>query len=155
MRAFALRLGKWRVEDGEGGAALGKRSLGGDRRVQVDEEDGKPSKSLFSPKNRYRDATFCEVQIFTGRTHQIRVHALALGHPVAGDTKYGERDDNKPLRELGLKRMFLHSHFLKFNAEGEFGKLIVNAPLPDELREMLEKLQIGRASCRERVRQNV
>src|SRR3546814_3760155 len=79
--------------------------LAGDRRVQVDEEDGKPSKSLFSPKNRYRDATFCEVQIFTGRTHQIRVHALALGHPVAGDTKYGERDDNKPLRELGLKRI--------------------------------------------------
>src|SRR3546814_13963737 len=75
-RYFALLLGKWRGEDREVDAALVKRSLAGDRRVQVDEEDGKPSKSLFSPKNRYRDATFCEVQIFTGRTHQIRVHEL-------------------------------------------------------------------------------
>ncbi|WP_436286645.1 RluA family pseudouridine synthase [Solimonas terrae] len=139
-RYFALLLGKWRGEDRDVDAALVKRSLPGDRRVQVDEEDGKPSKSRFSPQSRYRDATLCEVQIFTGRTHQIRVHALALGHPVAGDTKYGEREDNKPLRELGLKRMFLHSHFLKFNAEGEFGKLIVNAPLPDELRAVLDKL---------------
>src|SRR3546814_13595411 len=65
--------------------------LAGDRRVQVDEEDGKPSKSLFSPKNRYRDATFCEVQIFTGRTHQIRVHALALGHPEIGSASCRER----------------------------------------------------------------
>lgn len=144
-RYFALLIGKWRGEDRDVDAALVKsRIASGERRMKVDDDDGKPSKSRFSPKARYRDATLCEVQIFSGRTHQIRVHALALGHPVAGDTKYGEREDNKPLRELGLKRMFLHSHFLKFNAEGDLPKLIVNAPLPDELRDVLDHLPRAR-----------
>jgi 23S rRNA pseudouridine955/2504/2580 synthase len=144
-RYFALLLGKWRGEDRDVDAALVKSRLQtGESRVLIDEEDGKPSKSRFSPKSRYRDATLCEVEIFSGRTHQIRVHALALGHPVAGDSKYGEREDNKPLRELGLKRMFLHSHFLKLPQEGGFGTLIVNAGLPDELRAVLERLPRGR-----------
>ncbi|WP_436286670.1 RluA family pseudouridine synthase [Solimonas marina] len=140
-RYFALLVGKWRGEDRDVDAALVRNRLqSGERRVQIDEDDGKPSKSRFSPKARYRDATLCEVQIFSGRTHQIRVHALALGHPVAGDTKYGERSDNKPLRDLGLKRMFLHSHFLQLPAQGDFGKLLLNAPLPDELRDVLDRL---------------
>ncbi|SEQ98701.1 23S rRNA pseudouridine955/2504/2580 synthase [Solimonas aquatica] len=140
-RYFALLIGRWRGEDRDVDAALVKNRLNGEQhRVQIDEEDGKPSKSRFSPKERYRDATLCEVQIFSGRTHQIRVHALALGHPVAGDQKYGERTDNKPLRELGLKRMFLHSHFLKLLPDGTFDKLIVNAPMPDELRDVLSRL---------------
>lgn len=144
-RYFALLIGRWRGEDRDVDAALVKSRLqSGERRVEIDEDDGKPSKSRFSPKVRYRDATLCEVQIFSGRTHQIRVHALALGHPVAGDTKYGERDDNKPLRELGLKRMFLHSHFLALPADGEFRKLILNAALPDELRDVLDKLPRAR-----------
>lgn len=144
-RYFALLLGRWRGEDRDVDAALVKSRLqSGEHRVIIDEDDGKPSKSRFSPKVRYRDATLCEVEIFSGRTHQIRVHALALGHPVAGDTKYGERDDNKPLRALGLKRMFLHSHFLKLPADGDFGKLILNAAMPDELREVLERLPRAR-----------
>lgn len=144
-RYFALLLGRWRGEDRDVDAALVRSRLeGGERRVQIDEDEGKPSKSRFSPKARYRDATLCEVQIFSGRTHQIRVHALALGHPVAGDEKYGEREDNKPLRELGLKRMFLHSHFLLLTATADFPKLILNAPMPDELREVLEKLPRAR-----------
>ena len=144
-RYFALLIGKWRGEDRDVDAALVKSRLaGGEHRVQIDEEDGKPSKSRFSPKARYRDATLCEVEIFSGRTHQIRVHALALGHPVAGDEKYGERDDNKPLRELGLKRMFLHSHFLKLPAADEFRPLMLSAALPDELREVLDKLPRSR-----------
>ena len=144
-RYFALVTGKWRGEDRDVDAALVKsRIAGGERRVQIDEDDGKPSKSRFSPKARYRDATLCEVQIFSGRTHQIRVHALALGHPVAGDSKYGERDVNKPLREFGLKRMFLHSHLLKLPVDKEFRALLLSAPLPDELREVLDKLPRAR-----------
>jgi len=144
-RYFALLIGKWRGEDRDVDAALVKNRLDGSQhRVEIDEEDGKPSKSRFSPKARYRDATLCEVQIFSGRTHQIRVHALALGHPVAGDDKYGERADNKPLRELGLKRMFLHSHFLKLMSDGSFDKLLISAPMPDELRNVLEKLPKSR-----------
>jgi 23S rRNA pseudouridine955/2504/2580 synthase len=88
----------------------------------------------------YRDATLCEVEIFSGRTHQIRVHALALGHAVAGDRKYGEREEQKTLRDKGLRRMFLHSHFLELPAAAPFAKLALSAPMTDELREFLEKL---------------
>ena len=139
-RYFALLIGKWRGEDRDVDAALVKVRLGDQHHVQLD-EDGKPSKSRFSPRAKYRDATLCEVEIFSGRTHQIRVHALALGHPVAGDDKYGERQYNAPLRERGLKRMFLHSHFLQLPAAEGFPKMILNAPMPDELRDFLQRLQ--------------
>ena len=54
--------------------------------------------------------------------------------------KYGEREVHKPLRERGLKRMFLHSHFLQLAADADFPKLIVSAAMPDELRDFLDKL---------------
>lgn len=140
-RYFALLIGRWRGEAREVDAALVRSQLkGGERYVEVDEEDGKPSRSRFTPQARYRDATLCEVEIFSGRTHQIRVHALALGHPVAGDRKYGEREVQRPLRERGLKRMFLHSHYLKLPLEGDFPKLLLTAPMPDELRDFLNRL---------------
>jgi 23S rRNA pseudouridine955/2504/2580 synthase len=63
--------------------------------------------------------SYCEVRIETGRTHQIRVHAQHIGHPVAGDDKYGDADANKRLREkAGLKRMFLHASTLEFALDG-------------------------------------
>lgn len=138
-RYFALVHGRWKGEDKDCDAALVKVRLGDQHHVQLDEE-GKPSLSRFSPRNKYKDATLCEVEIFSGRTHQIRVHALALGHPVVGDAKYGERDQNHPMRERGLKRMFLHAHFLQLKPEGDFPKLLLNAPMPDELRDFLQRL---------------
>lgn len=140
-RYFALLCGRMRGEARDVDAALVKNRLqGGERYVELDEEDGKPSRSRFTPQQRYKDATLCEVEIFSGRTHQIRVHALALGHPVAGDRKYGEREAMKPMRERGLKRMFLHSHFLQLPADIEFSRLIVAAPMPEELRDFLNGL---------------
>ncbi|MGQ0501849.1 MAG: RluA family pseudouridine synthase [Panacagrimonas sp.] len=144
-RYFALLVGRWKGEVREVDAALVKNTLGsGERFTEVDEEDGKPSRSRFTPQARYRDATLCEVEIFSGRTHQIRVHALALGHSVAGDRKYGERGGDKLIRDQGLKRMFLHSHFLKLAPEGHFDKLILSAAMPDELRDVLQRLPVGR-----------
>lgn len=141
-RYFALLVGRWKGEDREVDAALVRSALAsGERFMEVDDEDGKPSRSVFSPKARYRDATLCEVQIFSGRTHQIRVHALALGHPVAGDRKYGDKGFDQLIREKGLlKRMFLHSHFLKLGADDRFGRLLLSAPMPDELREVMDRL---------------
>ena len=144
-RYFALLLGRLQGGARDVDAALVKSRLaGGERYVEIDEEDGKPSKSRFVPQAHYRDATLCEVHIFSGRTHQIRVHSLALGHPVAGDRKYGLRDEQKPLRDRGLRRMFLHSHFLQLPADGAFPKLIINAPMTEELREFLDLLGPGR-----------
>lgn len=144
-RYFALVCGRWVGGDRDVDAALVKNRLeNGERYVEIDEEDGKPSHSRFTPQARYKEGTLCEVQIFSGRTHQIRVHALALGHPVAGDTKYGMRDDQKAIRNKGLRRMFLHSHFLQLMADGEFPKLILNSPMPDDLRDFLNKLGTAR-----------
>ncbi len=144
-RYFALLVGRLQGGARDVDAALVKSRLeGGERYVQIDEEDGKPSKSRFTPQQHYKDATLCEVEIFSGRTHQIRVHALALGHPVAGDRKYGLRDEQKVLREKGLRRMFLHSHFLQLPADGDFGKLILNAPITEELREFMGLLGGGK-----------
>lgn len=141
-RYFALLAGRLQGGARDVDAALVKSRLGsGERYVQVDEEDGKPSRSRFTPVTHYRDATLCEVEIFSGRTHQIRVHALALGHPVAGDRKYGTREEQKTLRDKGLRRMFLHSHFLELPAAGDFRKLTLSAPMTDELREFLDKLR--------------
>jgi len=140
-RYFALLIGRLSGGPYDVDAALVKSRLAsGERYVEVDDEDGKASHSRFTVQNRYHEGTLCEVEIFSGRTHQIRVHALALGHAVAGDRKYGEREDHKLLRERGLKRMFLHSHFLQLPADGDFAKLIVAAPLPDDLRQFLDKL---------------
>ncbi|HVT35925.1 MAG TPA: pseudouridine synthase, partial [Nevskiaceae bacterium] len=78
-RYFALLCGRWSGGERDVDAALVRNRLAsGERYVEIDEEDGKPSHSRFTPQARYRDATLCEVEIFSGRTHQIRVHALAL-----------------------------------------------------------------------------
>lgn len=144
-RYFALLVGRLQGGARDVDAALVKSRLeGGERYVQIDEEDGKPSKSRFTPQQHYKDATLCEVEIFSGRTHQIRVHALALGHPVAGDRKYGLREEQKTLRDKGLRRMFLHSHFLELPSDGEFGKLLVNAPITEELRDFMGLLGGGK-----------
>jgi 23S rRNA pseudouridine955/2504/2580 synthase len=143
-RYFALLVGRLQGGARDVDAALVKSRLGGERFMEIDEEDGKPSRSRFVPQAHYRDATLCEVEIFSGRTHQIRVHALALGHAVAGDRKYGQREEQKPLRDKGLRRMFLHSHFLELPADGKSPRLTLSAPMTDELREFLERLGPGR-----------
>ena len=130
------------------------RLSSGERFVLVDEL-GKPSRSRFTPVQRFAQATLCEVDIFSGRMHQIRVHAADIGHPVAGDRKYGQADDKRPLRDLGLRRTFLHAFSLRLPAAGppgaagagsshEFPALIVESPLPEELEAFLQKLGAGR-----------
>lgn len=91
---------------------------------------GKPSLSHFTLLERRGGHSYCEVRIETGRTHQIRVHAQHLGHPVAGDDKYGEADVNKRLRDqLGLKRLFLHAASLEFALDAGQTPYVLSAPL--------------------------
>jgi len=111
---------------------------GGERMVRVD-ADGKASRSIFTEIERYADASLVEVALETGRTHQIRVHAQHIGHPLAGDEKYGDRDFNKSMRERGLKRLFLHAARFEF----ELGERVFafSAPLAPELAEVTGTLQ--------------
>lgn len=113
---------------------------GGERMVRVDPA-GKPSTSHIKVLERRGGHSFCEVRIETGRTHQIRVHAAHLGHPVAGDEKYGDREANKRLAEqAGLRRLFLHAASIEFALEGGAKPYLINAPLPEDLSTVLDRL---------------
>ncbi len=113
---------------------------GGERHVQVNQA-GKPSLSHFRVLERRGGQSYCEVRIETGRTHQIRVHAQHIGHPVAGDDKYGDPVVNKRFREqIGLKRLFLHAATLEFALDGGKTPYLLNAPLAPELTEALDRL---------------
>src|SRR5512141_3182420 len=81
---------------------------GGERMVRVDDA-GKAALTRFRTIEAFRDATLAEAALFTGRTHQIRVHSAHSGHPIAGDEKYGDREFNLRMREFGLRRLFLHA----------------------------------------------
>lgn len=139
-RYQALLCGRWQGGSRDVDSALLKnRLMSGERFVLVDDQ-GKPSRSRFTPVARYAAATLCEVNIYSGRMHQIRVHAAELGHPVAGDRKYGHVEEKTPLRALGLKRTFLHAASLRLPADGEFPALVLDSPLPSELSDFLKKL---------------
>ena len=113
---------------------------GGERHVQVN-AIGKPSISHFKVLERRGGHSYCEVRIETGRTHQIRVHAQHIGHPVAADDKYGDEVASKRLREqIGLKRLFLHAASLEFRLEDGKVPYLLNAPLAPELAEALDRL---------------
>ncbi|MDQ3510241.1 MAG: RluA family pseudouridine synthase [Pseudomonadota bacterium] len=113
---------------------------GGERYVQV-HHAGKPSLSHFRVLERRGGQSYCEIRIATGRTHQIRAHAKHIGHPVAGDEKYGDPEVNKRLRDqAGLKRMFLHAATLEFKLDGGKTPYLLNASLAPELVDVLDRL---------------
>ena len=113
---------------------------GGERMVRVD-PDGKASVSHFTLLERRAGFSFCKIRIETGRTHQIRVHAAHIGHPVAGDDKYGDKDANKKLStQFGLKRLFLHAASMQFALNDGKTPYALNAPLAAELNEVLNRL---------------
>ncbi len=129
-----LKPSPFRVE-----AALRKQVLqGGERMVQV-AADGKPSISTFTAKQRLPGATLADVLIETGRTHQIRVHAKHIRHPVAGDEKYGDPEFNARMKTFGLRRLFLHAASLRLRGPGGEDYLF-HAPLPTELTAPLDAL---------------
>lgn len=111
----------------------------GERRVRVS-SDGKASHSIVRLVRRWPRFSLLEVELMTGRTHQIRVHLAHLGFPLCGDGKYGDFALNKALEAEGLKRMFLHAARLSFAHPLSGEPLALEAPLPAELRAFVEYL---------------
>jgi 23S rRNA pseudouridine955/2504/2580 synthase len=112
----------------------------GERHVRV-AAAGKDSVSVFKPVQFFGSlATLMEVDIPTGRTHQIRVHASFAGHPLLGDDKYGDRARNADLKRHGLKRTFLHAQSVAFEWPGSANPFHVSAPLPAELSAVLDAI---------------
>ena len=140
-RYLALLSGAWAGGRQTVTAPLRKNLLrGGERMVSVD-ESGKQAISVFNPLTRFRDATLVEVELKTGRTHQIRVHAAHIGHPLAADEKYGDPAFNQTMKALGLRRMWLHAHYLEFMEAAEGEQIAVSAPLGDELKAVIDRLE--------------
>ncbi|MCM2307952.1 MAG: RluA family pseudouridine synthase [Sulfuritalea sp.] len=139
-RYLALVKGCWRNELQHVRLPLLKYlTAEGERRVSVNPE-GKASHSIMRLVARWENFSLVEVELKTGRTHQIRVHLAHLGFPIAGDDKYGDFSLNKALQKAGLGRMFLHAAKLALPHPLSGAPVELAAPLPDELRRFTEKL---------------
>ncbi len=139
-RYLALLRGGWSGGPRHIQAALRKNRLqGGERIVRVD-ADGKQAETIFHPVSEHGLASLVDIELKTGRTHQIRVHAAHIGQPLAGDEKYGDPEFNRRMKTYGLRRLFLHAHMVEFTDPGSDDVINVSAPLPDELRQVLDNL---------------
>ena len=102
------------------------------------EQEGKEAITAWEVVERFKNATYVKVRIYTGRTHQIRVHFLAINHPVMGDTLYHVKN-MRHIREKDYGRIFLHANTLSIHlANGK--KKTFTAPLPKELKAILHAL---------------
>lgn len=138
---LALLAGVWRGGPRRVSEALARRGPRGRvRRVTVDEA-GRHAESFFFPRRHFAEATLMGVEIGTGRTHQIRVHAAHEGFPVAGDSQYGDFEFNRRMKRLGLRRQFLHAENLRFRLPENRRLYRIHAPLPADLEAVLERLE--------------
>jgi 23S rRNA pseudouridine1911/1915/1917 synthase len=117
--------------------------LGRDRRVRTristDTDDPHPAITHFETEGTFEDSTLLRVTLETGRTHQIRAHLLAIGHPVVGDPEYGG------MKKTGLCRQFLHAERLAFKHPETGASVDVRAPLPEDLVRALRQASGERA----------
>ena len=139
-RYLALVRGQWVEGARSVTVALRKNQLqGGERIVRVD-AGGKAAETIFHPVSIHGPASLVEVELKTGRTHQIRVHAAHIGHPLAGDEKYGDQNFNRDMKSYGLRRLFLHAHMIEFDNPAGAGVINVSAPLGYDLKQVLDNL---------------
>ncbi len=139
-RYMALVRGSWPAAKKKISAPLLKNNLrSGERMVEVNPE-GKEALTVFRVLRRFGEfATLVEASPITGRTHQIRVHAKYAGHSIAGDSKYGDEEFTREIRELGGKRLFLHAYALTVPLP-EGGELKVEAEVDEVWERTLERL---------------
>jgi 23S rRNA pseudouridine1911/1915/1917 synthase len=101
--------------------------------------DGRPSVTGYRVRERFTAWTLLELDLVTGRTHQIRVHLEAIGHPVAGDRVYGTGTSRRG--PDGLDRLFLHAWRLELTSPSSGELIRATAPLPAELERVLATLR--------------
>ncbi|SJM94194.1 23S rRNA pseudouridylate synthase [Crenothrix polyspora] len=138
---LALLAGQWARKKLVVTAPLLKNINKGGERMVVISQAGKEAETLFRRLRLFADATLVEASPKTGRTHQIRVHAASLGHPIVGDERYGLNDTNKHFKNKGYNRMFLHAETLKFEHPSTGELMTFSAPLPQQLQSLLQHEQ--------------
>jgi 23S rRNA pseudouridine1911/1915/1917 synthase len=116
--------------------------LTGGKKVQLStRESGREAVTRFRVLERYGDATLAEIDLNTGRTHQIRVHMASIGHPVIGDKIYGTRKEGRGTR-IPFSRQALHASFLGFRHPVTHQKMEFKSDLPRDLRRLVDRLRI-------------
>jgi len=136
---IALLVGQWERKNMLVTAPLLRSTgKGGERNVKVSKA-GKFAETSFRRLHKYKDLTLVEASPKTGRTHQIRVHAAWLGHPLVGDERYGDAEVNKRLKARGFRRLFLHAEQLQFAHPVSNEIMHFKAPIPEELQSQLDK----------------
>ena len=135
---LALLAGQWeRKKEIVTAPLLRNTGKGGERVVKVSQA-GKFAETSFRRIQKYKNVTLVEASPKTGRTHQIRVHAAWLGHPIVGDERYGDEKVNKQLKARGYKRLFLHAEQLQFVHPVTSEMMHFKAPMSSELQQQLD-----------------
>lgn len=135
---WAVIVGVPSIEDGYIDLPLGKQPGTGGEKMQVDEKEGQPARTRYRVIDRAGNrAAWVELQPHTGRTHQLRVHMAAIGHPIVGDGKYGMAEAF--LSGSISRKMHLHSRRIRID-HPDGGKLDVKADLPTHFAETLVQL---------------
>jgi RluA family pseudouridine synthase len=111
-----------------------RANVGHKHRTMVDDKNGKPSETRFRVIKRFEESTLIEAKPMTGRTHQIRVHAYALGHPLIGDVLYGAQE------AYGIARPMLHAQTLSFLHPVTNERVKFSAPHPPDFEEALKQM---------------
>ena len=132
----AVVKGNWPCELTEISLGLKKIHLpNGERRMRVDSA-GKQALSRFKLLHSGKLFSLIQVELVTGRTHQIRVHCQAEDHEIAGDDKYGDNEFNRAMRKQGIRRLMLHASSLELPLGKYTPEIVINAPLPAEFEEL-------------------
>jgi 23S rRNA pseudouridine955/2504/2580 synthase len=137
---WALTQGVWQPKEYRVALPLDKHFVAGGKHVVRVRAEGKEALSVFKPLKIYPGVSLMEVRLHTGRTHQIRVHASSMGHGIAGDDRYGEKEFNQKMRKLGLKRLFLHASRVEFTLPTNSQHIRVEARLDNDLEKILQIL---------------
>jgi len=112
-------------------------NVGHKHRTMVDDKNGKPSETRFKVLKRYPDHVLLEAELMTGRTHQIRVHAYALGHPLLGDILYSAPETNL------IARPALHAYSLTFTHPTTNERISFTVPYPADFETALKNVGAG------------
>ena len=131
----AVAVGNFREQEGLIDAPIARHPV--DRKKMAIVPDGKPSQTEWKVLERLKGATYLDVHLLTGRTHQIRVHMHSIGHPLLGDRIYAPNIKTN----VHIPRLMLHAYSLSFTHPTSLERITLTAPLPEKFSASLEKLR--------------
>ena len=139
---FALVKGNLKKDKGTINETLTRTDAAKGSKMKVGEtgKDAQKAVTHYRVKQHYEGYDLVKIKLETGRMHQIRAHFASIGHPLLGDTRYGDFALNRDVKkQLGLHRLFLHSCRLEFTWHGD--KIVLDCPLPKELQSVINQLK--------------